>query len=102
MKFNYIFGLLFIGLISLVACKKNNGCARSEAAIVKDLSASDSCGTVFELVEDGTYLEATNLNQFRNYEDGDLVWVSYKATSGASECKLGEIVKIRCISEREF
>ncbi len=102
MKAKYILGALAISVATFTACNKNNGCARSEAAIVRDFSASDSCGTVFELTEDGEYLEATNLNQFKNYEDGDLVWISYKATSGASECKLGEIVKIRCISDREF
>lgn len=102
MKFKYIFGLLSIALVSFSACNKHNGCAQSEAAIVNDFSDSDSCGTVFELVEDGTYLEATNLNQFKNYEDGDLVWISYKPTAGASECELGEIVKIRCVVDREF
>ena len=98
-----IVGLLGLFSLSLVACKKNNGCARSEKAWVKDFSNSDTCGIVFQL-EDGTKLEPTNLAEFAGmeYENGDLVWISYKPTSGASTCGIGEIVKIRCVSEREY
>jgi hypothetical protein len=101
MKAKYLLGLLVMTTISIAACKKNNGCSRSEKAWVVDLSDSDTCGIVFRL-EDNEYLEATNLSEFKEYGDGDLVWISYKSTSGASTCDLGEIVKIRCLSDREF
>lgn len=104
MKLKHLFGILTIGAISALsftACKKNNGCARSEKGWVVDLSDSDTCGIVFRL-EDNTYLEATNLNEFQQFEDGDLVWISYKETAGASTCDLGEIVRIRCVVPRDF
>ncbi|WP_027420186.1 hypothetical protein [Crocinitomix catalasitica] len=101
MKSKLLLGLLALIAISFAACKKNNGCSRSEKAWVMDLSDSDSCGLVFRL-EDNTLLEATNVNEFQNFENGDLVWISYKETAGASLCKLGTIVKIRCLTEREF
>lgn len=101
MKVKLFVGILSLLAISFVACNKNNGCSRSEKAIVFDLSDADTCGIVFQL-EDGSYLEATNLNEFQTWEDGDLVWISYKKTSGASTCGLGEIVRIRCVVPREF
>lgn len=101
MKAKHIFGILALGALTFTACNKNNGCSRSEKAIVYDLSDSDSCGIVFRL-EDGTYLEATNLNEFQAWEDGDLVWISHKETAGASTCGLGEIVRIRCVVPRDF
>ena len=104
MKANYIAGILAVLAFSFAACKKNNGCSRSEKAVVKDFSESDSCGVIFELVEDGTKLEPINLPEFAglDYEHGDLVWISWKEASGASTCGLGEIVEIRCVSEREY
>jgi len=103
MKAKYIFGILAISTLTFAACNKNNGCSRSEKAVVKDFTASDSCGIVFQL-EDGTKLEPTNLAEFAGleYNHGDLVWISYKPASGASTCGLGEIVEIRCVSEREY
>lgn len=101
MKIKNVIAAAFLGLLALSACKKNNGCARSEAAVVYDLSDSDTCGIVFRL-EDGTYLEATNLNEFQKWEDGDLVWISTKETSGASVCGIGEVIEIRCVVPREF
>lgn len=101
MKNKLIFGILALLTISFSACKKNNGCARSEKATVLDFSDSDTCGLVFKL-EDGTYLEATNLNEFQEWESGDLVWLSHKETAGASTCGLGEVIQIRCVVEREF
>lgn len=104
MKAKYVVGILAVFALTFVACKKNNGCSRSEKAVVKDFSASDTCGIVFQLVEDGTKLEPTNLAEHggMEYNHGDLVWISWKKTSGASTCGLGEIVEIRCVSEREY
>lgn len=103
MKTKLILGTLFIALISFASCNKNNGCSRSEKAWVRDFSANDTCGIVFEL-EDGTKLEPVNLAEFSlmDFGEGDLVWVSYKETSGASTCGIGDIVEIRCVSEREY
>lgn len=104
MKLKHVFGIstiLAITVLTFTACKKNNGCARSEKAQVLDLSDSDSCGIVFRL-DDNTYLEATNLNEFQKFKNGDLVWISYKETAGASTCDLGEIVKIKCVVPRDF
>ena len=94
---------LLIGSLSIISCKKNNGCARSEKGWIRDLSDSDTCGVLIEL-EDGTKLEPTNWTEHNplSWSNGDLVWVSYKEASGASLCNTGEIVKLRCISSREF
>ncbi|MDA7803312.1 hypothetical protein N8987_01885 [Crocinitomix sp.] len=101
MKIKYLFGFLTLAALTFTACKKNNGCARSEKATVLDLSDSDSCGIVFK-IEDGTFLEAANLNEFQTFEGGDLVWISFKNTAGASTCGVGEVVEIRCVVPREF
>tara|TARA_B110000037_G_scaffold82340_1_gene98031 strand:+ start:12140 stop:12445 length:306 start_codon:yes stop_codon:yes gene_type:complete len=101
MKNKLVFGILALATIAFSACNKNNGCARSEKATVLDFSDSDTCGLVFRL-GDGTYLEATNLNEFQAWEAGDLVWISHKETAGASTCGLGEVIQIRCVVAREF
>jgi len=101
--------ILFLGMLASTvlvfsACKKNNGCSQSEKAVVRDFSeTSDTCGILFQL-EDGTKLEPNNLTEYplMNYEEGELVWLSYKAASGTSICGLGDVVKIKCISEREY
>jgi hypothetical protein len=101
MKKKIVFGILALATISFSACDKHNGCARSEKATVFDFSDTDTCGIVFRL-EDGNYLEATNLNEFQAWEAGDLVWISHKETSGASTCGLGDVIQIRCVVAREF
>lgn len=104
MNAKYIFGILLLSGIALTSCgKKTGGCYKGEKAWVKDFSDSDTCGILFKL-EDGTYLEPTNLIEFPgiNYTEGQLVWVSYKETSGASLCGLGEIVELKCVTEREY
>jgi hypothetical protein len=103
MKAKYLIGILAVSALAFGACKKNNGCSRSEKAVVKDFSDSDTCGIVFQL-EDGSKLEPTNLAEFAGleYNHGDLVWISWKEASGASTCGIGEIVEIRCVSEREY
>lgn len=104
MKAKHLFGLIFLAAITFTSCDKHNGCSRSEKAWVRDFSESDSCGIVFQL-EDGTKLEPINLAEFSGaveYEEGALVWLSWKETDGASTCGLGEIVRIRCIAEREY
>jgi len=103
MKTKHIFALLAMAtLVFTASCNKNNGCSRSEKGIVRDFSDSDTCGIVVELVEESMYLEPTNLSEFQTFEDGDLVWVSYKETAGASICGLGEVVQFRCLVPREF
>lgn len=102
MKTKYVFAFFALVTLGVTACNKNNGCSRSEKAVVRDFSDSDICGLVFELEDDGTYLEATNLSDFQKFEDGDLVFISHKESAGASTCGLGEIVYIRCVVPREF
>jgi hypothetical protein len=101
MKKKLVFGILALAMISFSACEKNNGCSRSEKATVFDFSDTDTCGIVFRL-EDGNYLEATNLNEFQAWEEGDLVWISHKETAGASVCGLGDVIEIRCVVARDF
>jgi len=103
MKAFYILAISSLVGYTAVSCKKNNGCARSEKAVVKDFSDSDTCGIIFQL-EDGTKLEPTNLAEFKGlpYNHNDKVWISYKPADGASKCGIGEIVKIRCVSAREY
>jgi hypothetical protein len=104
MNAKYIFGILAVSALSFTSCgKKTGGCFKGEKAVVKDFTDSDSCGIVFQL-EDGTKLEPTNLSNFQgiDYSHGSLVWVSYKPASGASTCGLGEIVELKCVSEREY
>lgn len=103
MNAKYIFGILAVSALVISSCgKKTGGCAKGEKAVVKNFD-NDSCDILFKL-EDGTYLQPTNLSNFQSleYNDGDLVWVSYKETSGASLCGMGEIVEMKCIAEREY
>ena len=96
--------LIFSASTLFLACNKNNGCPNnSEKAVIQDYTDSDSCDYIFRL-EDGTKLEPTNRSEFPNinYEDGQLIWLKYKEASGASICGQGEIIEIKCISEREF
>lgn len=104
MKMRYILGVVSVAVLAFASCgKKTGGCYKGEKAVVKDFSESDTCGIVFQL-EDGTKLEATNLAEFPgiDYSHGSLVWVSYKPASGASTCGIGEIVELRCVSERDY
>src|SRR5690606_3024005 len=99
----FILGLVGLGLFGLAACNKNNGCPNnSEKGKIRDFT-SDSCTFLIQL-EDGTKLEPTNLSEYPyvNLEEGQLVWVKYKPASGASTCGLGDIVRLKCLSEREF
>ncbi|MEO9531667.1 MAG: hypothetical protein ABJG68_12880 [Crocinitomicaceae bacterium] len=104
MKKYLILGSIVAGFAALTACNKNNGCPNSsEKATVRVFEDNDSCDVLFQL-EDGTKLEPTNLSEFQvlDYEEGMWVWVKYKPASGASKCGLGDIVKLKCVSEREF
>jgi hypothetical protein len=104
MKKVLLVGFVFGTVLSFTACNKNNGCPNnSEKARVRDFSETDTCGIVFEL-EDGTKLEPTNMSEFPtiNYEEGQLIWVKYKPASGASTCGIGDIVTLKCVSEREY
>lgn len=104
MKKFFVISLIACGVVTFTACNKNNGCPNSsDKVIVRDFSDTDSCGFVFEL-EGGDKLEATNLSEFPGieYEEGMLLWLDSKPASGASTCGLGEIVRIKCVSEREF
>lgn len=104
MKTKFVLGIFAVAVLAFASCgKKTGGCYKGEKAVVTDYSESDTCGVVFTL-EDGTVLEATNLAEFKGieYNTGTLVWISYKETSGASTCGMGEIVEIRCISKREY
>ena len=102
-----IFGVL--SFIGLAACKRNEGCNWTEKAWIEDYSQPGTqyytCGIVIRL-EDGTRLEPVNLSKFESstdpFQDGDLVWVSYKKTSGSSTCGMGEVVKLRCIPRRPY
>lgn len=103
MKKYLILGSLLAGVFSFTACNKNNGCPNSSVkATVRDFD-NDTCGILFQL-EDGTKIEPNNLSEFQTieYEEGMWVWVKYKPASGASLCDLGDIVKLQCVSEREF
>ncbi|MBD3637306.1 MAG: hypothetical protein HUJ25_08145 [Crocinitomicaceae bacterium] len=104
MKKLFVIGVMATALVSVTACNKNNGCPNnSEKAKIRDFTDSDSCNYVIQL-EDGTKLEPNNISEYQNVnlEEGQLVWVKYKEASGASTCGMGDIVTIKCLSEREF
>ena len=104
MKKLLIIGVMVSAAVAITGCNKNNGCPNnSEKATIVDSTANDSCGILIKL-SDGTKLEPTNLSEypFVNLEQGQLVWVKYKEAAGASTCGLGDIVKLKCLSEREF
>lgn len=105
MKKLLLAGFIFSALFIVSSCNKKNGCPNSsEKARIRDFT-SDSCTYIIQLDDDATKLEATNLSEFPYIplEEGQLVWIKYKPTSGASACGLGDsIVRIKCISEREF
>ncbi len=104
-KFITITGLFVV--VAFASCKRHEGCNFSEKGWVRDYSLpgtdDDTCGIVFEL-EDGTKLEPNNLPSFPHldYNEGDLVWISYKEAGGVSTCGIGPIVKIRCVEERPY
>jgi hypothetical protein len=100
----FVIGVMSTAILCITACNKNNGCPNnSEKARIRDFTGSDTCDYVIQL-EDGTKLEPTNLSEypFVTLEEGQLVWVKYKAASGASLCDQGDIVKLKCLSERDF
>ncbi|UKN02531.1 hypothetical protein K6119_03225 [Paracrocinitomix mangrovi] len=105
MKKLVIAGAVIAAFFSITSCNKNNGCPNnSEKAVIRDYSnVSDSCGVIIQ-TEDGTKLEATNLSEYGyvNMDSGQLVWVKYKEAAGASICGLGEVVQLKCLSEREY
>lgn len=103
MKIKSIVIIFALAGLFTISCKKNNGCAKSEKAVVFDFSDSDTCGIVFQL-EDGSYVEPSNLSEYSALEltDGKLIWLSWKETSGASLCGIGTIGEIKCISDREY
>ncbi|MCH2233845.1 MAG: hypothetical protein MK078_06285 [Crocinitomicaceae bacterium] len=99
----FVFVTFVLGSLVFIGCQKYNGCTRAQKAWIRDYSESDTCGVLIEL-EDGTKLEPTNWTEHNpnSWSDGDLIWVSYKESSGASKCNTGEIVTLKCVSEREF
>lgn len=103
MKRTYL-GLIALSLIAFASCgKKTGGCFKGEKAWVEDYTQSDSYTIVFKL-EDGKKIEAINLSEYSqmNFQQGDLLWLSYKPASGASTCGLGEVVELKCVAEREY
>lgn len=106
MKKLFVIGGMVLGLVSMTACNKNNGCPNnSEKARIRDFTDSTACDWIIQLDSDNTKLQPTNLSEypFLNLEENQLVWIKYKETSGASQCDLNQtVVKIKCISEREF
>jgi hypothetical protein len=104
MKKTFVLSAILTVVIALGSCNKNNGCPNSsDKAVVRDFTDSDTCGIVFQL-EDGTKLEPMNLSEFQTLElfEGQWIWLKYKNESGSSTCQLGDVVRIQCISEREF
>lgn len=99
---------LFIGFSFFACDDKNELCSPSTRATVKDLSALDGCGFVFEL-EDGSRLEPLILFTFAadptnplyqfEFVDGKKVKISYEQVNNASSCMAGEVVRITCIEE---
>lgn len=106
MKKLFVIGAIAAGFMAVSSCNKNNGCPNSsEKARIRDFTDSVSCGWIIQLDEDGTKLQPTNISeyQFINLEEGQLVWIKYKETAGASMCDLNQtVVEIKCMSEREF
>jgi hypothetical protein len=104
MKKTFILGTLLMATLAVVSCNKNNGCPNSsDKAIVRDFTDIDTCGIVFQL-EDGTKVEPMNLSEFQSFElfEGQWIWLKFKKVSGTSTCQLGDVVRIQCMSEREF
>jgi len=94
-----------IVVVGFSSCKKNNQCsAWAEKAVVENYIGSDSCEIIFRLEESGDKIDPTNLSSFPSltYGNGDLVWISWKKVSGTSLCGLGDVVKIKCVSDRPF
>jgi hypothetical protein len=104
MKKTLLLGAIFTSILAITSCTKNNGCPNSsDKAIVRDFTSIDTCGIVFEL-EDGSKVEPMNLSEWQAFEfvDDQLVWLKFKNVSGQSTCQLGDVVRIQCVSEREF
>ncbi len=87
-------------LISLSLSCQKAACEGAVKAEFKDLSGLDGCGMLIEL-GNGKRLEPLNLNEFNiDAQDGKKIWVKYEKADGASVCMAGEIIKIKCISDR--
>lgn len=98
----YKIGLSFIIIIilSIGSCKKTSPCDHGIKGTLKNYTGLDGCGWMIEL-NDGSVIEPSNLNDFMIIPaENKKIWVSYESAPLASICMVGEIVIIKCISER--
>lgn len=87
-------------LIGLGSCKKEEKCPDGVKGTFKNLTGLDGCGWVIEL-EDKSVIEPSNLSEFIiSPEEGKPIWLSYESAALASICMVGEIVVVKCITER--
>ncbi len=97
--------LILIILISVLtfcfeSCTKNNVCDQAVKGVFKDYTGLDGCGWVIVL-EDNSVIEPSNLQDFMIIpQENKKIWLSYENAPLASICMVGQVVIIKCISER--
>ncbi len=98
---NLILSVLLLSLVLATgSCKKEEACADGQKGIFKNFTGLDGCGWMIEL-ENNKVIEPSNLNEFMiQPEENKKIWVTYESAPLASICMVGEVVYIKCISER--
>jgi len=95
MKFFSCFCLSII----LFACNSSQVCNQSVQATLHNYTGLDGCGWVLEL-NDGSKLEPQNLDDFEiELEEGKKLHIKYEKVDAGSICMVGDVVKIKCLSE---
>lgn len=94
----YIVLLIFAGLAS---CTKPKNCENAVKAEITDETGIGGCGWIIVLKDDKS-VEPKNIEDFDfTPVDGMKIWVSYYiVTTGGTNCMMGDVVTINCISER--
>jgi hypothetical protein len=94
------FFLIIILIFGIESCKKESSCNDGEKGVFKNLTGLDGCGWVIEL-ENKSVIEPSNLQDFMIIpHENKKIWVTYESAPLASICMVGEIVLIKCISDR--
>ena len=89
--------VLFCGLES---CKEKSSCDQGVKGVFKDFTGLDGCGWIIEL-EDKSVIEPSNLQDFMIIpRENKKIWVTYENAPLASICMVGQVVLVKCISER--
>lgn len=92
---------LVLVLFVTTSCNKPKDCENGVKGIILDETGIGGCEWIIKL-NSGESLEPKNIEDF-NFTpvDGMMIWVSYEiVTTGGTNCMMGDVVTVECISER--